>query len=350
MRQRAIDAMFLRPVDRVPCQEWIDHPEFIKEITGVDPFDFPTEAVVALLRELDIDWYGGIPKSSVKFEKNETKKDLGDGRYISEWGFTGSGWHTEPPFHTYEDVLSYNPFEHSTFEERNERHRRTVDSITAQNAMMGETTLILPSYYTTLFQSFIMTFGWSMFLETAAAEPERFKQTVEWYTQISLEYTTYYAENCSLPVYWSHDDLSLTRGLVFRPEWYRENIFPNYERIFEPIKKAGKKILFVSDGNYSELIDDLVAVGVNGLMIDQFVNLEKVMKRHGGKVAVIGNADIIPLTYGTPDDVRREVGRCMDQAKRYPGYIIRCHGDMPQNIPLENMRAYFDACRELGSF
>ena len=349
-RKRVLDAMFLKPVDRVPCQEWVDHPDFIKHITGVDPFEFPTEAVVALLRELDLDWYGGVPKKAVKFEEGESKKDLGEGHYVSQWGFTGSHWSMEPPFHDDEQVLRYNPLEQTTFAERQERHRATVDGIMAQNAMMGDTTLILPTYYTTLFQSFILTFGWMMFLETAAAEPERFKHTVEWFTQISLEYTTYYAEHCDLPVYWSHDDLSITRGLVFNPQWYRENIFPNYERIFEPIKKAGKKVMFVSDGNYTDLVDDLVAVGVDGLVIDQYVSLDWMMKRHGGKIAVIGNADIGPLTFGTPRDVRREVKRCMDQAKRYPGYIIRCHGDMPQNIPLDNIKAYFDACKELGTF
>jgi hypothetical protein len=335
-------------VDRVPCQEWIDHPAFIKDVTGVDPYDFPEEAVVALLRELDIDWYGGIPKHSVRFAKNETKKDMGGGRFVSEWGFTGSGWSMEPPFHTYEEVLSYNPLEKSTAQARKEGHRRTVEHIMASNAMVGPISLILPSYYTTLFQSFIMTFGWAMFLETAAAEPERFKRLLDWYTQISMEYTAYYAENCELPVFFAHDDLALTRGLVFRPNWYRENIFPNYERIFEPLKKAGKKIVFVSDGNYSELIDDLIAVGVDGLMIDQYVNLERLMKRYGGSIAVVGNADVAPLTFGTPVDVRNEVKKCMDAAKNYPGYIIRCHGDLPQNIPMENMYAYFEACREYG--
>ena len=349
-RKRALDAMFLKPVDRVPCQEWIDHPLFIKEVTGVDPYEYPAEAIVALLRELDADWYAGIPGRSVKFEKGETKKDLGGGRYVSEWGFTGSAWSMEPDFHSYDDVLAYNPLEKTTFQERREAHRRTISRIMAQNAMLGPVSLILPSYYTTLFQSFILTFGWAMFLETAAAEPARFCQTIEWFTQISLEYTSYYAENCELPVFWSHDDLALTRGLVFSPEWYRKHIFPNYERIFEPLKKAGKRILFVSDGNYTDLIDDLVAVGVDGLMIDQYVSLEWLMKRHGGKIAVIGNADIAPLTFGTPADVRKEVRRCMDAAKRYPGYFIRCHGDLPQNIPLENMYAYFHACRELGAY
>jgi len=256
----------------------------------------------------------------------------------------------EPPFHSYEDVLAYNPLEKTTVAERRKNYRRTVDGLMAQNAMTGPNTLILPMYYTTLFQSFILTFGWAMFLETAASEPERFKRTIEWFTRISIEYTTYYAKHCALPVFFAHDDLALTRGLVFRPEWYRENIFPYYERIFEPIKKAGKKLLFVSDGNYTDLIDDLVAVGVDGLMIDQYVDLDRLMRRYGGKIAVIGNADVAPLTFGSPGDVRREVRRCMDAGKRYPGYFIRCHGDMPHNIPLANMRAYFEACRELGRY
>ena len=32
---RFIKAVNLQPVDRVPANEWLDHPEFVKELTGI---------------------------------------------------------------------------------------------------------------------------------------------------------------------------------------------------------------------------------------------------------------------------------------------------------------------------
>lgn len=346
-KERFLKALNLQHVEKVPCNEWIDHPRFVSKLTGIDPFENPTRAIVEAIRLLDIDWYVSLPRHSHRFKEGETKKGLENGCYVSKWGFTGSRWSIEHDFYSDEQVLAYNPLEQSTPAERQKGYRSVIQSINSDQALVGDSCYISGLYYTTLFQWFILTFGWEMFLMTAAAEPEKFKRTINWFATLSLEYTQYFAST-DLPVFYCHDDLALTRGLVFAPKWYRENIFPHYERIFEPIKRVGKKIIFVSDGNYTELIDDLISLGVDGLMVDHFVDIEAVLRLYGGKVLIVGNADIAKLTFGTPEDVRREVARCMEYGRRYPGYVIKVTGDLPHNIPLENIEAYFSACRELG--
>lgn len=348
-KKRALRAMSLESTDRVPCQEWIDHPEYIKKITGIDPFEQPTEAVVKLLKVLDIDWYVGIPEKSRKFKDGETSKTE-EGIKYTEWGFTGSQWEDEHIFKDEEEVLSYNPFTDTSGRVRivTEKYRQErIDDCLKGQPLVGDSTLVTGLYYTTLFQSFILSFGWELFLITAKLEPERFKRTIELFTQFSIRNVEEWVA-ADTDVIFCHDDLSLSRGLVFPREWYTENIFPNYERIFEPIKKAGKKLIFVSDGNYSELIDDLFAVGVDGLIVDNYVNMEPVIEKYGKSKVICGNVDSRILTEGSMEDVRKEVKRCMDLGKKYPGYFIRAAGDLPHNIPLENIECYFNSCKELG--
>ncbi len=348
-KSRALKAMNLEATDRVPCQEWIDHPEFIKKITGIDPFEYPTEAVVKLLKVLDIDWYVGIPEKSRKFDNGETSKTE-EGIKYTEWGFTGSQWEEENVFLDEEEVLSYNPFEDKTGRVRivTKKYRRDrINDCLKGQPLAGDSTLVTGLYYTTLFQSFILAFGWELFLVTARLEPERFKKTIELFTEFSIRNVNEWLEE-DIEVMFCHDDLSLSRGLVFPKEWYVENIFPSYERIFDPIKKAGKKIIFVSDGNYTDLIDDIFAVGADGLIVDNYVDMGPVLKKYGSSKVICGNVDSRILTTGTMDDVRKEVKRCMDLGKQYPGYFIRAAGDLPHNIPLDNIECYFDSCRELG--
>lgn len=348
-KERALKAMNLESTDRVPCQEWIDHPAFIKKVTGIDPFEYPTEAVVKLLKVLDIDWYVGIPEKSRKFEGNETSKTE-DGVKYTEWGFTGSQWEEEHVFADEEDVLSYNPFEDIAGRVRivTEKYRRDrINDCLKGQPLAGDSTLVTGLYYTTLFQSFILAFGWELFLITARLEPERFKKTIELFTEFSIHNVNEWLKE-DIDVMFCHDDLSLSRGLVFPKEWYIENIFPSYERIFDPIRKAGKKIIFVSDGNYTELIDDIFAAGADGLIIDNYVDMGPVLDKYGSGKIICGNVDSRILTAGTMDDVRKEVKRCMDLGKQYPGYFIRAAGDLPHNIPLENIECYFDSCKELG--
>ncbi len=346
-KKRFFDAIELKHTDRVPCIEWLDHPAFVMKLTGINPFEQPTEAVLQSIRKLDIDWYVGLPKHAHSFQEEEYKKDLGEGRYVSEWGFTGSIWATGHVFDSDEAVLTYNPLELKNAAQRQQGYASNVSKIQADQRLVNDACYISGLYYTTLFQWFIMTFGWEQFLMTAASHPHRFKQTIERFTTLSIEYAEYFAKT-DLPVFFCHDDLSITRGLVFAPRWYHENILPNYERIFEPLQKAGKKIIFVSDGNYSELIDDLVAVGIHGIMVDHFIDIESVLERYGGKLLIAGNADIAKLTFGTVEDVRKEVLRCMEYGKRFPGYVLKVSGDLPHNIPLENIEAYFQFCKDYG--
>ena len=348
-KKRALDAMYLRDTDRVPNQEWIDHPAFIKKMTGIDPFEYPTEAVLEILKILDVDWYVGIPEKARKFSEGETSR-IEEGIHYTEWGFTGSQWEDEHVFEDIEEVLDYNPLEDiegkvriSTKEYRQSR----INDMVKGQKLVGDSTLITGLYYTTLFQCFIMAFGWELFLVTARLEPERFKKTIELFTQFSIRNVEEWMKE-SPEVMFCHDDLSLSRGLVFPKEWYLENIFPNYEKIFEPIKKAGTKIIFVSDGNYSELIGELFAVGVDGLIVDNYVDMETVIEKYGNTKVICGNADSRILTEGTVEDVRCEVKRCMDLGKKYPGYFIRAAGDLPHNIPIENIECYFESCRKFG--
>jgi hypothetical protein len=151
-RERFLKAVNLQSVDRVPCNEWIDHPEYVRKLTGIDPFEDPSGAVVEAIRLLDIDWYTGIPKRSHRFEAGETKKDLGHGRYVSEWGFTGSGWEREHGFTSDEEVLGYDPLERSTPEMRVAGYRAVVEGIQADQRRVGDACYVSGLYYTTLFQ------------------------------------------------------------------------------------------------------------------------------------------------------------------------------------------------------
>jgi uroporphyrinogen decarboxylase len=52
------------------------------------------------------------------------------------------------------------------------------------------------------------------------------------------------------------------------------------------------------------------------------------------------------LPWGTPQEIRDEVRRLMDQVGRGGGFIVAPSHDMPGDIPLENMLAFVEAVRE----
>ena len=150
------------------------------------------------------------------------------------------------------------------------------------------------------------------------------------------------------PVVYSHDDIVWTSGAVFHPEWYQKYIFPNYRKFYEPLIESGKKVIFVSDGNYTEFIDDIAATGASGFFFEPLTDLKYIVEHYGQTHIIIGNADTRILLMGTKKDIHREVGRCMELGKRCPGYFMSVTNMIPANTPVENALYYNEVYEELS--
>ena len=342
-KERAIKALYLEPTDKIPSCETLEHPQIISEITGSDPYTNTKETFIKAVKALDIDWLLDIPCRAVQFTKEETTKTLDDGRKLTEWGVAGSEWEDENVFSSVEEVLKYRPLEDTEGKVRvvsKEYRDGRIKTARENREIAGDNCLVSGMYYTTLFQFGIMSFGWENFLVAAGSEPEIYSTILDQFAEISYQNVSEWVKD-DCPVFFFHDDLAITRGLVFKPEWYRKEIFPRYEKIIEPAKQAGKRIVFVSDGNYTELIDDIFAVGVDGIMVDCYNDLDMILKKYGEKHPIIGNIDTLILTNGSYEDIKQEVKRCTEIGKRYPGYFMKAAGDLPHNIPMENLKNYF---------
>jgi hypothetical protein len=349
-RQRALDALFLRPTDRIPSQEVFEHPGLIGKASGIDPFEDPVAAYMKALPLLDIDWVADIPREATRFPEGQGTIVREDGSRITEYGTGGSLWEDDHVFHDLDDVLAYRPLEDSAGRVRVVRrdYRQTrMEWPRRMQSLAGETVLITGLYYTTLFQFCIMAFGWENFLQAAALEPRKFGIILDQFTEISVENVRSWVSG-ECPVFFFHDDLAITRGLVFAPAWYRKEIFPRYERILEPALKAGKRTVFVSDGRYDELMPDLVSLGIHGLMFDSSNDLDRVLRTYGDRIAVIGNMDTRIITQGSEEEIKAEVRRCAEVGRRYPGYFFKAFGDLPHNIPLAKLELYNQLKRDLG--
>lgn len=354
--QRALQAVSGLKTDRTPLMAAIDHPEYLRRLTGVDPLADPTGAFLEACRVWDVDFlFGGPPERSVVFQ-DESQKIVGQGDRLTEWGLTGSHWIEHPEFKTHEDVLRFDPKKHDLHtvyhflhagtsvaqlvDEFGNKHRKNQD-------LLGSQALVSGGFGTTLFQWFVALFGWELFLETAALYPERFEDVIRRFVEMSRLYTEAWAQT-DIITFVSHDDLAMTRGPVFHPNWYRQYLFPWYPVIWEPLKAAGKRVIFVSDGAYSPLVDDLAKAGADGFYMESLVDLGMMAAKFPDKI-LVGNTDPRVITFGTPAEVEAEVARCFQQAGHLPGYIFHPSGDLPHNIPFENMDALISGYRKYAT-
>ncbi len=119
------------------------------------------------------------------------------------------------------------------------------------------------------------------------------------------------------------------------------------------MKKAGIKVIWHSDGNITEVLDDAIAAGIDGIdPIDPSAGMDigAVRRKYGRRLILVGNVGRNHvLRWGTPDQVRQEVRDCLATVGPGGGHILQCgDGQIMPDIPLENVLAYLDEAHRSG--
>ena len=200
-------------------------------------------------------------------------------------------------------------------------------------------------YYKTLVSGAIESFGWENLL-AAAADRDGFARVLDSFFRLSLHHYEAWART-SIEVFICHDDMVWSEGPFMSPELYRRAIFPRYAELWRPLKAAGKKVLYCSDGDYTMFLEDVAAAGADGFIFEPLTSLEKVARLFGQTHVIVGSeVDCRTLTFGTRDAIAAEVDATMELARSCPGFVFAVGNHIPSNVPVENAVFYFDCLRE----
>lgn len=252
----------------------------------------------------------------------------------------------EEAFEDPEDVLACDPYElygkldHSKMvREFNENYDLQVKNYADGVNMTG--------IYITCISGLIEMFGWDMLLTAAGTDAKGFGEVTNRYAGWIQQHFNALADS-KAPVVMVHDDIVWTEGAFIHPDWYKTYVFPNYKKFFAPLIEAGKKIIYTSDGTYTEFIDDIAGCGVNGFVMEPTTDMAQIAERYGKTHSFIGNADTRILLMGTKEDIYNEVKRCMDIGKKYPGFFMAVGNHIPSNTPVENAIYYNEVYEKLS--
>ncbi len=147
------------------------------------------------------------------------------------------------------------------------------------------------------------------------------------------------------------EDLGSQRALMISPRMFREFFLPEYEYIFENVRKAGKIIYFHSCGQIHDIAADLASIGITILDPVQALanDLARIKAATVGRTALRGAIDTALLASGSPGQIAAEVGRVTGILKPGGGWVCAPDQQIP-GIPEENMDALWSAARRLGRY
>jgi len=200
--------------------------------------------------------------------------------------------------------------------------------------------------YVSCMSGLIDLLGWDTLLEAAGHDSKAFGKFVSNYSDWIMQYFEALACSSS-PVVMVHDDIVWSNGPFLHPDFYRSYIFPNLKKLLTPLREAGKKILFTSDGDFTMFVDDIAGCGVHGFVLEPLTDMAYIAEKYGGTHVIIGNADTRILLKGSFDDIEAEVKRCMDIGKKCPGFFLAVGNHIPSNTPVENAMFYNDVYEKL---
>jgi hypothetical protein len=197
-------------------------------------------------------------------------------------------------------------------------------------------------HYGTLITRATIEFGWEPFLTALALEPQRFGKILNRFGQGSLAVVEGWIQTHGTELIIIHDDIAATRGLIISPAFCRQYVFPWYERIFAAIHAADRKVLYISDGNYSQILDDLLVLSPDGLYIESSSMAPgDFMRRAGNDKLFLIKTNSQVIDFGTPEDIYRELYALHELHKEFPGMMIYRGGGNPRPDNAEAFDRYY---------
>jgi len=133
------------------------------------------------------------------------------------------------------------------------------------------------------------------------------------------------------------DDWGSQRSLLISPGLWREVFKPLYRDYAEIAHRNGKYAFMHSDGYITDILPDLIEIGVDALNSQVFcMDVGELGRRFAGKITFWGEVDrqrLLP--YGTPADVAGAVRAAAGALWRGGGAVAQCEfgiGARPENV------------------
>ena len=198
-----------------------------------------------------------------------------------------------------------------------------------------------------------MVLGYERFCYSLADAPELVAQVFERIGHIQCEALRRVVKMPKVFAIWYGDDLGYTEGLMASPGVLRQYLFPWMEELAGIAHQAGMPFILHSDGKLWQVLDDLVALGLDALhpIEPKAMDINTVKQRYGHRLALFGNIDLgYTLTRGTPDEVRAEVRRRIRELAPGGGYAVGSSNSVTHYVPLENYNAMREATFDYGVY
>jgi uroporphyrinogen decarboxylase len=155
---------------------------------------------------------------------------------------------------------------------------------------------------------------------------------------------------CQFPIDAFHfgDDWGQQHGLIMGSATWRRLFKPRLRRLYGAVRAAGLPVSIHSCGDITEILPDLIEMGVNMItpLQAEAMDVAYLKREYGRDLAFWGGVSTqTTMPYGTPDEVRAEIRERIRIMGKDGGYILAPSHELQGDVPLANMLAFIDEAR-----
>jgi len=364
-KERALRALNFEETDHIPIQGgWFKNPKFLEMASGIkmkygfmmNAWENPMRAITRAYINVgaDITWSLVIPESQ------EEKTDRGcvmiDGLNINR----------DPRFNSPDDVVTKyvdmlpEPGELRDSFDFEAEYNRFVHDTNITQGEYGDAMLWLNSAHVPGFHGGFSRFGYSNYLGAIIKHRKAMRRYYEYqgegcrlYNEVIAKATV---EEDLTPFLISGSDTCDNHGPMVSPKILDEIYFPYVKNSIEPLQIAGIKVIWHCDGNVTPILGSIIDIGYDGLQGFQeetgvdFPRIMSMKGKSGRPLIVFGSMSVTTtLPFGTVEDVKEDVERCIDLADGRGGFVLWLSNVAQADVPVENIFAMYEHAKKYGT-
>lgn len=147
------------------------------------------------------------------------------------------------------------------------------------------------------------------------------------------------------------DDVGMQHTIMMSRELYCRYLKPRLKRVIDAARQVNPELIvfYHSDGYITPFIPDLIEIGVDVLnpIQPECMDVEEIIRTFGDRISFLGTLGTQTLMpFGTPEEIRETLAKNLALAGKRGGLLPCPTHILEPEVPIENVIAYFDFCKE----
>ena len=149
------------------------------------------------------------------------------------------------------------------------------------------------------------------------------------------------------------DDLGFKSATLLAEDDIRSLIIPQYKKIIDAVHAAGKPFLLHSCGNIFNVMEDLIAAGINAKHSneDQIAYFPVWVEKYGDRIGNFGGIDTDCVCRLDPQQMHEYISDVVSRSVGHGGFAFGSGNSIPDYVPADGYRCMNETVRRIrGDF